>query len=421
MAVQVQSHAIELALQNSVERVEIAIYNGNGNLIDPATLQLNILDTGDRLITSDILYPGPGQVVDPLPSRIRRTARGKYYFPFGVDNANGYPATYYGPVPPIPPFDISVNNQLKLKLDGRPYITVTLTAAIPTAATPNEIVKSINSALIASPSYGEVYGTVARYAFNRLFLTSPTVVDVPSSSIQVDQTVLNNAALVIFGTASTFISVNGDMAFGDTYITALLANRTLLTGDSLFQWQVTAAKGLGSVSIIQVVKVASPKAFAILPYFRTELDKALKQVGQDLARTGYTDAQLMGYLALAVTEINAYQPITNLTLDTFPTRDFMMILIWTALLVALISQGLFAIDTDIDYADRGASFRMDHAAKIQSYVGIIISRLEQRMQQFKLQYADVGTVKFEAGASFRISQILQASPTGSLFRGIFSR
>lgn len=418
MSVQVQSHQIELGLTNAITRVEIAISNDRGQPIDPSELKLTVMDAYNRTLFTDVLYPALGEIITPLPSRIVRDGRGRFFFPFGADNSCGWPATFTGNQPPSGPWDLSVSNVLSISFDKKAYLPIFITGAVQTAVTPAEVVAAINAALVASPVYGPLYSVAARYWNNQLFLTSPLATNPRASQVNIDQTVSGDCTTILFGPVVSLIQVTGT-ATPSRLITALLSNRTNCPGDAIFHWQVRAAKGLGSAQVIQVVKVASPHVFAILPYFRTEIDKALKQIDQNAARTGYTDAQLMGYLALAVTEINAYQPITNMTLENFPSRDFMMILIWTATLIALISQGLFAVDTDIEYSDRGASFRMDHASKIQSYAQIVITRLEARMQAFKLQYAPIGTVKFEVGVSLRLAAMLEAAPSGSLFRGLF--
>lgn len=406
-------------MQNTEERVEIAAYSERGRPIDPKKITLSVCDASGCPYFTEVFHPtGP----NPVPSRIQRADKGLYYFPFGADNANGFPATLYGKNAPPAPWDISVNNQLRLALDSRAFIVVTLASSTPTQATPADVINSINKALADSPTYGCNYSQVARFFNGVLFLVSPMRYNPQKSSVQVDITVANNASPAIFGYLPTtgIYSVTYQQCAGDVNVQLVQSNRTQSTGDFLFHWQVVCGPNMGSQSIIQVVKIASPRALSILPYFRTELDKALKQVGNDRARTGYTDSQLMGYLTLAVTEINAYQPITNMTIDNFPSDSFKMILIWTALLVALISQGLFAVDTDINYSDRGASFQIDHTSKIQSFITTIINRLEQRMQSFKLQYAPVGLVKIEAGASARLAEILSAGPSGTLFRGLFS-
>jgi hypothetical protein len=413
MPVQIQSHAIELVMQNTTERIEISLTDSDCKPIDPSSLKLTIMNQG---VVRSIDMWKPTQ--DPIPARIRRAGKGIYYFPFGADNANGYPATLRSSNPPAGPFDISVNNLFKLSMDGKPAITVTLTAAVPTSMTPTEWVTQMNAAMVAN--WGEAYANSARYYGGEFFLTSPQVITLENSKIQVDTSIANSAHAVFFGPAPISPLIQGPM-HADICIQSLLSNRTQSNGDYMFHWQCEAYKGAESISLLQVVKVASAKSYAILPYLRLELDKAIKEVGRDKARTGYTDAQLMAYLTLAVSEINSYQPITSMTLDTFPVAQFQMMLIWTATLIGLVSQGLYAVDTDIEYSDRGASFRMDHSGKIQSYVNMVSSRLQQQMQGFKLQFASVGTVKFEAGANYRLQQLLQAAPEGALFRGIFSK
>ena len=412
MPVQIQSHEIELVMQNTTERIEVAFYDECGKPIDPSSLKLTIM-AGGNIRSIDTWKP----TQDPLPSRIKRGGKGIYYFPFGADNANGYPATLRATYVPSAPYDISTNNVFRISMDGRAFITITLTAATPTSMTPAEWVSQMNAAMVTA--WGDAYANSARYYAGEFFLTSPQVVQIDKSKIQIDTAYPNSAHAAFFGVAVPN-TITGPMQ-PDECIMSLLSNKTNAWGDYLFNWQAEAYKGAESISLLQVVKVASPKSYAILPYFRLELDKALKEVGRDKARTGYTDAQLMAYLTLAVSEINSYQPITSMTLDTFPVASFQMILIWTATLIALVSQGLYAVDTDIEYSDRGASFRMDHSGKIQQYVNMVSSRLQQQMQGFKLQFASVGTVKYEMNANFRLQQVLNASPEGTLFRGLFSR
>jgi len=50
---------------------------------------------------------------------------------------------------------------------------------------------------------------------------------------------------------------------------------------------------------------------------------------------------------------------------------------------------------------------------------MVTSRLEARMTQFKLQYAPIGVVKIEPSVSFRLATVLNAAPSGSLFRNLF--
>lgn len=416
MPISVQSHQIELVMQNTVERIEISISDTKGRPMDPTNLKLNILDVGNNLISSDTLYPTDSAT--QIPSRITRVGRGRYYFPFGMDNCNGYPATLRSPLPPSAPYDLSSNNILQFAIDNKPYISVTINAANPASATPAEIVSQVNAALVASADYGESYAYSFRYYVGEFFITSPSVLVPSMSRVQLNTTVTNSASQAIFGNIPNQ-DIRGPV-FGDPCVCALLSNRTQGIGDVLFHWEVLAQKGLEKISLLQVVKISTPKAYAILPYFRLEMDKAIKEVGRDDARTGFTDAQLMQYLYLAVSELNALQPVTNLTIDSFPTNN-LQILLYSALLLGLISQGLYAVDTDINYSDRGASFQIDHSSKLQSYANMIASRLQATVTQFKLQYASVGTVKYEAMYGMRTQALLDASPAGALFRGLLTR
>lgn len=421
MPIQIQSHEVELVLQGTTERIDITITDDRGKPIDPTALKLTILNTGNVPVSTDILYPAAD--INRIPARIKRSGKGRFYFPFGEDSNNGLMAAYANTsgTAPIPPWNVTTGNQLKLAIDSKPWITITITGANPAAITPLELVNSINSALVADANYGEKYGKVAFVCDDPiLVLVSPERFNPINSRIQIDGSIPLSAHQNLFGPIPTMIDVKGPIT-SNIALAAILSNTTTSTGDYLFHWQAEAFKGAENISLVQIVKVHSPQAFGILPYFRLELDKALKVIGVDKARVGYTDAQLMSYLTLAISEINSYQPITGFTIDTFPINQFRMMVIWTALLIALISQGLFAIDTDIDYSDRGASFRIEHSGKIQSLVGMISSRLQQTMPQFKLAFAHVGTVKIEAGANYRLGALMNAAPTGALFRGIFSR
>jgi len=72
-------------------------------------------------------------------------------------------------------FDVSTNKNLKLSLDGKPSITidVSATASDPANATATEIVTDINAALVASGDYGADYGSVASDVGGKVKLTAP--------------------------------------------------------------------------------------------------------------------------------------------------------------------------------------------------------------------------------------------------------
>lgn len=103
-------------------------------------------------------------------------------------------------------YDLSVNNQLYLQIDGLAAIVVAVAGAVPATSTAAEVVADINAALAASVTYGPAYGGVASvYNTDQVRLTSPT--QGPTSRIQINAGVLN-AATAIFGAATA--DVRGD-------------------------------------------------------------------------------------------------------------------------------------------------------------------------------------------------------------------
>jgi len=97
-------------------------------------------------------------------------------------------------------FDLAVNNQLYLQIDGKPQLTITVAGAAPALSTAAEVAADINTALIGSGDYGIGYGAVASvYNTDQVRLTSPTVG--PTSRIEINSGA-NNAATAIFGAAT---------------------------------------------------------------------------------------------------------------------------------------------------------------------------------------------------------------------------
>lgn len=191
--------------------------------------------------------------------------------------------------------------------------------------------------------------------------------------------------------------------------------------DLLFIWRATVAGAPEAATVLQVVKVIDPRVLAYLPYFRLQIDKAVKIVdpNNDIF-LGYTDAQLLMYLEGGLNVINLYQPSTSILLEGYPFQTHGQLLIDTATLVALQSQTLFAVDTDINYSDQGYSFNIGHVQPLQSFLGFLQQRLDRLVPLFKLNFATMGSIHLQAGVSFRLLQLMQAAPSGILFRGFLS-
>lgn len=191
--------------------------------------------------------------------------------------------------------------------------------------------------------------------------------------------------------------------------------------DLMFVWRGIGATGTEPIVIGQVVKIIDPRALALLPYMRLQVDKAVKIVQEEAdIFLGFTDAQLLMYLEGGCNIINVYQPNTSMVMENFPPTH-RQLLIDCATIMALQSQGIYAIDTDLpNYSDQGYSFQINHFPQIMQFMAALQARIDRLVPLFKLNFATLGSIHVEAGASFRLTQLLQASPQGILFRGVFS-
>lgn len=198
-------------------------------------------------------------------------------------------------------------------------------------------------------------------------------------------------------------------------------------GDLIFCWQVVGAAGTEEENVVQVAKVVTSRTMRLLPYFRLLLDKVVKEVDDDPDSPcflGYTDAMLIMFLEGGLETINAYQPYPCFqTLDHFCalTRDkYKQILLEAGLLAGVISQQLFAVDTDIpNYSDQGNAFVIQHQPQLAAFFNQISQRLDKIIPQMKLHFVDYGMVHIEAGPNFRLAQLINAAPHGATFRNVF--
>lgn len=196
---------------------------------------------------------------------------------------------------------------------------------------------------------------------------------------------------------------------------------TALLRDLFFIWRAIGAAGTEQVTMLQVVKIIAPKVLSYLPPFRLQIDKAVKIVDETQnIFLGYTDAQLLQFMEGGLNIINTYQPTTSILLENFPFQTHGQLLVDAATLVALQSQEVFAIDTDLSYNDQGYSFSIPHASPLHSFLQMLLSRLDRLIPLHKLEYATRGSMHLQAGTSFRMLQLLSAAPPGSLFRGFLS-
>lgn len=194
------------------------------------------------------------------------------------------------------------------------------------------------------------------------------------------------------------------------------------TGTLLFVWEVEDIAGDLTV-VAQQARIVTGRTLSLLPGFRKLIDKSVKAVddAQDCF-LGYTDAQLIQYLEEGLTIINAYQPYpTFCTLDQYPL-EYLYVLQESALLAGVMSQQLFAIDTDIpNYSDQGNSFVIQHAPQLAAVFTTISQRLDKMIPLMKMHFVRTGSLHIQAGPNFRLAQLLQSAPNGAIFRNLFFR
>lgn len=200
-----------------------------------------------------------------------------------------------------------------------------------------------------------------------------------------------------------------------------LPGQTDSYSEFLARWTITV-QGIPPLSVTQNIKIISPTLMYTLPYLRLLIDKSRKYVDvENDVFLGYTDEQLVMFMEGGMQIINTYQPGNiGFTIDNFPWPEFRHIALESALMSGVISQQLFAIDTDIpQYSDQGTNFIIAHQPQLAAFLNQIIQRLDKAIPMMKLQFITTGSIRVEAGPNFRLAQLLQAAPNGALFRNMF--
>jgi hypothetical protein len=201
-------------------------------------------------------------------------------------------------------------------------------------------------------------------------------------------------------------------------------NVTTTQGDYLFHWKIAIDATSESINVVQTARVVSALTMSLIPDFRLLIDKSAKLVDDnptDPVFLGYTDSQLISYLMGGLGIINAY-PVGVLWsgLDNFPSQYFKQILFDSGLLVGVMSQELFAIDTDVDnWSDQGNTFTISHQPKLASFLNTLSQRLDKIIPLMKRQCIRDGAIRLEMGPNFRLAQLVAAAPTGALFRNVW--
>jgi hypothetical protein len=187
----------------------------------------------------------------------------------------------------------------------------------------------------------------------------------------------------------------------------------------VLDWRIQMAVGGSYTHSLQKVKVISIKTASLLPELRLLIDKSKKLVNViDGCFLGYSDSQLLSYLEGGLTNINAYQPSLTFTFEDFPF-EYRQILIDASLITGVMSQELFAVDTDIpNYNDNGVSFVISHQQQLSGFLNALVGRLDRLIPQMKLQLIRSGALHVQMGPNFRLNTLVQTGPSGAAFRGV---
>jgi len=175
------------------------------------------------------------------------------------------------------------------------------------------------------------------------------------------------------------------------------------------------------------VKSVPSRTFAYAAQLRLQVDKSRKSISDEIQNMdkptgepsieflfGYSDDILIYYLDRGIQLINGCcSPFTGFTVATFPFAQYGSILIDAATIAALESQGIFAIDTDINYSLGGNSLVIDHFTKLSTMIANILNRFNVMVVKFKQQYRARGTIVFQwQPGGVRAARTLQALPAG---------
>lgn len=202
-----------------------------------------------------------------------------------------------------------------------------------------------------------------------------------------------------------------------------VVSETSSTGTYLANWTVRTDSTAEEMTSTQVLEIVSSRVLSLLPRLRLQLDRSLKVVDlENYCFLGYTQAMLVLFLRSGLEYINSFQPYIGFSnLDAFPLEQYAEILIKAATYVAIESQMIFAVDSDIaQYSAATHSFSVNHFQPLAAYLSQLQADLNVRVPNFKRHFVNSGTAKAEYRVDRAFASLLSASPYGSTFRGLWT-
>lgn len=202
----------------------------------------------------------------------------------------------------------------------------------------------------------------------------------------------------------------------DTYTLYDLTTEDL--AEYTLKWQYIDLENGESFLAMSYFYVLNGQVYSWFPRLKNIIDKSFKTVG--CARVGYTDGNMFYYLQGGLDEINKFPPVTNFSLVNYPVQ-YGQLLIDSSTVVALMSQSIFSIDTDVpSFNDQGFSLSTDHFSRLQTIMNTLLNNIRGQLKSLKLQFCGIGSIKVQMVPGYQLGVVLKTAPTGSLFRNFFA-
>ncbi len=262
------------------------------------------------------------------------------------------------------------------------------------------------STYVRDPGTGDLIDVVGNSTFS--------MIDIEDDSVAFSE--------VFSTTGSTHIIHAGPGIYQYAFDTNVYTKQYVLCFDCLLPSE--------QISFNTFIKTEPSKMFARAAELRIQVDKARKSISDDIENMdkpnnvpatrlffGFSDAHLIYYLERGAQIVNVVPPYTSLTPISFPWDVAGSVLVDAAVIAALESQGIFAIDTDYSYSLGGNSLVIDHFTKINTYLSGLVARFDKNLVRFKQQFRSKGLVMFQ----WSPGGVRSARQLSSLPPGFFSR
>jgi len=397
----------EVVLIASVEKIGVTFKDTNGIPINPAQLSLDVTNSNGASVLFDEYLPAATR--NPDPPRIINSSAGRFEFPFGLDNGSTDPTK---------------KNKTNTRCDALFTWRASSVAGVKAAVTIDPIVNPNSSIIWTSVTYG------TPGEFINITYVSPGTPNALLSIVRDGSNIVVNLATNAISTVITAAAdIIAEVANNDEVFE--IVETTLPSGETGLGVvvPVSATYLIGGVDaseelvVCQNVRVITHRICSLLQRLRLQIDKSVKLVKTDPdspCYLGYTDGQLVTYLEHGLQIINAYQPSGVFSLDNYPYSAYEFTLIEASLMAGVMSQELFAIDTDVpNWSDQGNTFVIQHQPQLAQYLNWLSTRLDKMIPQLKLNFVSSGSLHIEAGPNFRLAQLIDAAPSGSLFRNVY--